>query len=98
VRIELSAFVESDLEAIAVYIAEGNPRRALSFLREIREKFAMIARDPLLYRVRTEIGVDARVGLVGRYVILFRIVGQSVRIERVIYGGRDLVELMDEET
>ena len=96
-RIELSGFVEGDLEAIAELIAEGNPRRALSFLGEIRANFAVIARNPLLYRVRDEIGVDARVGVVGQGVILFRIVGKRVRIERVIYGGRDLVELLDDE-
>ena len=40
-----------------------------------RAKFAVIACNPLLYRVRGEIGVDARAGVVGQYVILFRIVG-----------------------
>ncbi len=96
-RLDLSGFVEGDLEAIAEFVAEGNLRRALSFLGEMRVKFAVIARNPLLYRVRDEIGVDARVGVVGQYVILFRIVGKRVRIERVIYGGRDLVELLADE-
>ena len=27
---------------------------------------------------------------VGNYAILFRVAGELVRIERVIYGGRDL--------
>jgi hypothetical protein len=34
---------------------------------------------------------------VGRYVILFRVVGEIVRIERVVYGGRDLLALLEEE-
>lgn len=96
-RLNLSDFVEGDLEAIAEGNAEGNPRRALSFLGEIRAKFAVIACNPPLYRVRGEIGVDARAGVVGQYVILFRIVGKRVRIERVIYGGRELAELLDDE-
>jgi toxin ParE1/3/4 len=97
VRVVVSALVEGDLEAIAEFIAEGNPRRALSFVREIREKFSLIGRNPLAYRIRPEIGDEARLGLVGRYVILFRVVDDTVRIERVIYGGRDLVDLLDEE-
>jgi len=89
-RIELSAFVEGDLEVIADYIAQDNPDRAVTFIREIRTEFRHIARNPLLYRLRPEIGSGARMAIVGRYVILLRIVGKIVRIERVVYGGRDL--------
>jgi plasmid stabilization system protein ParE len=89
-RVELSAFVQSDLEEIADYIAQDSPARALGFIRNIREKFAAIGKNPLIYRLRPEIGKDARMALVGRYVILFRIEDHVVRIERVVYGARDL--------
>jgi toxin ParE1/3/4 len=94
-RIELSRFVEPDLEAIADYIAQDNPERALSFLAEIRDKFALVGNNPLLYRLRPEIGEDARITVVGRYVILFRIVEDTARIERVVFGGRDLPALLE---
>jgi hypothetical protein len=42
---------------------------------------------PLLYQLRPEILVDARLAVVGRYVILFHITGEVVRIERVVFGG-----------
>ncbi len=32
--------------------------------------------------------------MVGNYVILFRIIGELIRIERVVFGGRDLPGLM----
>lgn len=89
----LSSFIESDLEAIADYIAQDNPARAVSFIGEIRNEFRQIAQNPLLYRLRPEIGEDARMAMVGRYVILFRIVERDVRIERVVFGGRDLPAL-----
>jgi toxin ParE1/3/4 len=92
-RVELSSFIESDLEAIADYIAQDNPMRAISFIREIREEFRLVSQNPLLYQLRPEIGEDARLAVVGRYVILFHIVGEVVRIERVIFGGRDLPTL-----
>jgi toxin ParE1/3/4 len=83
-RIELSAFVEGDLEVIADYIAQDNPDRTVTFIREIRSEFRCIARNPLLYRLRPAIGYDARMVIVGRYVILFRIVEKIVRIERAV--------------
>ena len=43
-RIELSPYVEGDLEAIAAFIAEDNPGRAVTFLQEIRQKIYYIAR------------------------------------------------------
>lgn len=95
-RIELSGFIESDLDHLAAFITEDNPRRAVTFIRDIRAKFGAIARDPFLYQLRPDIGEAARLVTVGRYVILFRVVGEIVRIERVAYGGRDLSALFDQ--
>ena len=92
-RVEFSRWIEGDLEAIGDYIAQDNPVRALSFIREIREKINRIGQQPLLYQLRPEIGEGARLAFVGRYVLLFRIVGETVRIERVVFGGRDLPAL-----
>ena len=58
-------------------------------------KLAAIARDPLLYQLRPDIGEGARLAGVGRYAILFRIAGDVVRVERVVWGGRDLPEMLD---
>jgi len=96
-RLEFSRFVEGDLEAIGDYIAQDNPKRAVSFIREMRERIRAVGENPLIYRVRPEIGKDARMAVVGRYVILFRVAGEIVRIERVVYGGRDLLALLKEE-
>ncbi len=91
-RVEFSRFVEGDLEEIADWIAGDNPRRAVSFLREFREAFRRIGAGPLLYPLRPDIREDARLAVVGRYVILFRIDDEAevVRIERVLFGGCDL--------
>lgn len=96
--IELSRFVEDDLDAIAAYIAEDNPVRAVSFIREIRSKFRLIGQRPSAYRLRPEIASDARMALAGRYAILFRIRGRSVRIERVLYAGRNLSRLFPKQS
>lgn len=93
-RLELSRYIENDLEEIADFIAEENPARAVSFIREIRQKIRSISLQPLLYQLRPEIGESARLAVVGRYVILFRIVDEVVRIERIVYGGRDIPSLL----
>jgi toxin ParE1/3/4 len=97
VRIEVSSLVEGDLDEIADYIAQDNPRWALNFLREIREQILALGRRPLRFRVRTELEEDARVALVGRYGILFRIRDDAVRVERVVYVAHDLLALFPED-
>ncbi len=96
-RLELSSFIEGDLDTIADYIAQDNPTRAVSFLREIRSQIMSVGQNPLLYQLRPEIGDGARMAIVGRYVILFRVKGGTVRIERVVYGGRDLLTLIQQK-
>ena len=93
-KIEYSRFVEDDLEAIAEYIARDNPPRALTLLFEIYEEIKAIGRHPLHYRLRPELGPDARMARVGRYVILFAASEEGVKIERIIHGARNLPALL----
>ncbi len=93
-RVEFSPFVEEDLAAIADYIAQDSPRHAIEFIQKIREEIRRIGKNPLIYRLRPEIGDAARLAVVGRYVILFRIKAKIVRIERIVFGGRDLPLLL----
>lgn len=93
-KIEFSPEIENDLEEIVDYIARDNPGRALAFALEIDEEFKAIGKYPLHYRLRPELGPDARLARVGRYVILFAIEGDTVRIERVIHGARDRSSLL----
>lgn len=94
-QIELSRYVEGDLDVIADFIAQDNPRRAVTFIQDIRGKFYNIQREPLIYQLRPDIAEDARMATVGNYAILFRIMGNVVRIERVVYGGRNLLGVFD---
>lgn len=92
-RITLSPHVPGDLEEIGDYIAQDSPRHAARLLRTRMEE---IARQPTLYQIRREIAPDARLASVGSYIILFRIHGNIVRIERVLHGSRDLLALVND--
>jgi toxin ParE1/3/4 len=94
-QLELSRYIEGDLDAIADFIAQDNPTRAVTFIQEIRRKFSDIQREPLIYQLRPDIGEEARMASVGNYAILFRIIGEVVRIERVAYGSRNLPSVFD---
>ena len=92
-RLELSPSVATDLEAIADWIAQDSPRRAATVIQQLYAAVREIAASPLHYQLRPDIGESARLAVVGRYVILFRIVPEAVRIERILYGSRDLPQL-----
>jgi len=90
VRVEYSLDLEDDLDEIAAYIAADNPRRAVTFIREIRAEIDRIGQGPQLFQLRPDIGEDVRLAVIGRYGILFWIDGDVVRIERVVQGNRFL--------
>ena len=63
-RLELSRFIESDLDDIAGYIGQDDPRRAVTFVQDIRAKFLGIQRNALIYQLRPDIGEEARMATV----------------------------------
>ena len=95
-RLRLSPHVPDDLEEIADYIALDSPRQAIRVLRELRSRMKEIAKQPELYQLRPEIGAEARLAVMGPYVILFRIRSNAVRIERVVHGSRNLLRILEE--
>jgi len=96
VRLRLSPRVPDDLEEIAEYIAQDSPRHAVRVLRLLRARMKEITKQPEIYRLRPEIGPDARLATLGNYVILFRIRQKVVRVERVVHGSRDLLEMLED--
>jgi plasmid stabilization system protein ParE len=93
--LRLSPFVPGDLEEIADYIAQDSPRHAARMLRLLHARMKEIAKQPEVYRLRPELGAEARLATVGNYVILFRIRQNTVRIERVVHGNRDLLPILE---
>lgn len=87
---EFTNEAEGDLEQIADYIAEHNPRRALSFIRELRSRcedlannlnsFALVPRyEPL--------GIRRRVH--GNYLIFYRVELTKVVVVHILHGASD---------
>ena len=64
-RLRLSPLVAGDLEEIADFIAQDSPRHAARMLRLLRARMKEIAKNPEIYRLRPEIGAEARLATVG---------------------------------
>jgi toxin ParE1/3/4 len=88
-----SPSAELDLEEIADYIAQDSPRRAMSFIQELREHCEKIINFPEKTRERPEIAEGIRLVPFGRYVICYTIGYEEIRIERIVQGGRNLPHL-----
>jgi toxin ParE1/3/4 len=84
---------EDDLEEIGDYIALDNPRRAVSFVREIRQHCAKIAKNPLGYVGRPELGPSLRSCAHGNYVIFFEPYDDGTLVLRVLHGGRNFPDI-----
>lgn len=95
-RVFFTVAAEGDLEEIADHIAQDAPRRALSFVRELRQSALALADAPRAFRFvprYARFGVRRR--LHGNYLILYRIEGDRVDILRIIHGARDYERLLE---
>ena len=89
-RCVFATVAETDLTEIALFIATDNPRRALSFVAEIRERCRIIAEQPAACHLREEYGAGVRVAVHGSYLIFYAEREEAVVIERVLHGARHL--------
>lgn len=89
-RLSFTPLAEQDLESIVDYIAADNPRRAITFARELREQCRRIALNPPGYRLRPELGEEIRSCAHGHYVVFFEASAGEVTVLRILHGARDL--------
>lgn len=96
--VEISAEAERDLEEIADRIAQDNPQRALTFVRELRtacfgladfpERFSLVPR----YEAH-----DIRHRVHGNYLIFYRVEQARVVVIHVRHGAMDYAGLLFDE-
>jgi len=93
--LEFASEAENDLEQIADHIAKDNPRRALSFVRELRNRSEDLVNSPngfaLVPRYEHH-GIRRRVH--GNYLIFYRVENEKVVIVHVLKGATDYGALL----
>lgn len=92
-RLVITRLAENDLEEIGDYIALDNPRRALSFVAELRSQCNKIGLSPQTYRLRTELGIQMHSCAYGNYVIFFTHDERITRIIRILHSARDITAI-----
>ena len=85
-----SPAANDDLMEIAVFIAQDNPKRALSFVDELEDKCQVLGVSPGIGTRRPELGEGVLMLPHGRYVIFYREAEQGIRIERILHSSRDI--------
>lgn len=91
--IQRTAQAEEDLIELWLYIAQDNLPAADRVLVDIENGFQHLAENPLMGRLRPDIAPELRYFVVGKYLILYRIVPNGIQIVRVIQGARELSNL-----
>lgn len=86
-----------DLETVGDYIALDNPRRAVAFIQELRDKCLSLADMPYAFPVvpRYErFGIRHRV--YGNYQIFYRVVESDERIDivHILHGARNYAAIL----
>ncbi|WP_175852328.1 type II toxin-antitoxin system RelE/ParE family toxin [Burkholderia cepacia] len=96
--VRLADFAIDELEAVADDIARDNPQRAVTFVREIRDKCTSLAAMPLAFPLVPRFerhGVRHRV--YGNYQIFYRVVGDppaGIDILHILHGARDYASIL----
>jgi toxin ParE1/3/4 len=90
VKVAFSPAAQADLMDIAIFIAQDNPARALTFVDELEEKCDALGSAPGIGTSRPELGEGIRMLPHGRYLIFYREVSRGLRVERIMHGSRDI--------
>ena len=89
-KVTFSPAAEEDLLDIAVFIAQDNQARALTFVDELESKCDALGHAPGIGTSRPELGDGVRMLPHGSYLIFYREVNKGLRVERIMHGARDI--------
>jgi len=78
---------KKDLSEIGLYIARNNPRRAASFVRELRAQCRKLTQAPQAYQPRPELGKGMRSCAHGNYLVVFY---EEAGLVRIVHGAMDI--------
>jgi toxin ParE1/3/4 len=86
----LSLLAERDLEGIAEYLADRNPSVAIREIERLLEKFLILASNPHLGELRSDLPKHPRTFVAGNHVIVYQPLADGIEVARVVHAARDL--------
>jgi toxin ParE1/3/4 len=100
VRVKIMPSAESDLEQIGDWIALGDPRRAITFTDQLRQRCERVGSSPRAYPLIPGHEASGIRRCVYRgYLIFYRVAPELVEVIHVLHGARDVDAILfpDEE-
>lgn len=101
-NLHLAIEAQNDLRDIKTYITEDleNPQAALAIVRRITKSIRMLREHayigaPLSFIADNK--EDYRFLVSGSYMVFYRVNGQDVYVDRVLYGRRDYLNVLFRE-
>jgi toxin ParE1/3/4 len=89
---------QRDLLEIGDHIAKDSRAHARRFVGKLMAQCQRIGAAPMGYVGRDDLAPGLRMAALGRYVIFFRVIDGTVRIERVLHGARNLPTVLHGQT
>ncbi len=80
----------SNLKSIYKYVARDNPTAANGLIADLKQKFRLLASQPLIGQLREDLVAGLRSFSVGNYLILYRPTPTGIGVARVIHAARDI--------
>ena len=87
-RLRFSLAAERDLEGIGDYLASDNPRRAPSFVAELRRQCRALLDFPNAAPAAPELGRGVRKLVCRDYLVFYLVQDEEIMVLRVVHGAR----------
>jgi toxin ParE1/3/4 len=81
---------ERDIEEIGDFIARDGPRRAVTYIHELRDRCSQLVEFPRAAPLRPALGNGVRCVVFGRYLIFYVVHAGVLEIRRVLHGARSI--------
>jgi toxin ParE1/3/4 len=95
-NVKITPSAESDLEEIWDYISERNVDAAQRLIKELGQKFNLLAKNPKIGRAHDEFIINLRSFPYKNYMILYFPIENGIEIYRVLHGARNIEEIFDD--
>jgi toxin ParE1/3/4 len=95
----LSPGAQADIDNIAYYVAieSGSLETADRLIQSIYNRCVLLGNYPHAGRQRDDLRPGVRVFPSGQHIVIYRVAGTDVLIQRVVRGSRDLAALLRHE-
>jgi toxin ParE1/3/4 len=97
-KVRKSSRAEEDLINIWLYVAERDAGAADRLLDRFEARWQLLATQPRSGVRREDLGVGLRTVVIGEYLSVYRLEGNTIEIVRVLHGRRRITpsEMTDE--